>query len=595
MKNSIISFFIFISFYSSLEAQTLPYENSRFGIFGSYAANEYANFIGRMGWGSNYTIYWNWTNIHFSNLSAHWTRSNMQLVWDFIEPVLDSAYNWNPDPVMTDSVIVNVYKPGNRIHWLGSFHEGSLFIRTRDTLRNPLSDTIRYKRFVQNAVERYDGDGYMDVNPNVKVKYWQIGNEIYLNSDDSDRINYIKWVKITSAAIHYADTSAKICLIAQTDGFVLSDWLRSVIIALRIGNYFNVIDIHHWGNKNNYQMQAVKQARRMLDSLGLSQVQIWSCENGTWAYQPTNQPYQTQSEQARSLIERYVYNIDLGLNKLFWNNLMEWFAFAGNPGSIYNSMGLVGDGALNGEPPQNFNRPRICYFAYKLLSSVIDADTARYSGKMSNHNEPNLYAYKYVSLTADSLARYILWKNSGTQNVSFHINTQTALVTNMITDSLGNILEEYTAVADSSGNISINIGVDPLLVREVSSIGIINISGEIPSSYILNQNYPNPFNPATKIKFDIIPPLPAPRLRQAGLNPLLSKEGKDFRQNAGRQGVVLKVYDVLGREVATLVNDQLSPSTYEVEFNGTNYPSGVYYYKLTARNFSDTKKMVLIK
>jgi hypothetical protein len=65
----------------------------------------------------------------------------------------------------------------------------------------------------------------------------------------------------------------------------------------------------------------------------------------------------------------------------------------------------------------------------------------------------------------------------------------------------------------------------------------------------------------------------------------------------GGRGVFTKlvIYDILGHEVATLVNEQLHPGTYEVEWDGTNYSSGVYYYKLTAGNYMETKKMVLIK
>jgi photosystem II stability/assembly factor-like uncharacterized protein len=117
------------------------------------------------------------------------------------------------------------------------------------------------------------------------------------------------------------------------------------------------------------------------------------------------------------------------------------------------------------------------------------------------------------------------------------------------------------------------------------TIGIQKIAGNIPGEFKLSQNYPNPFNPATKIRFDIRPPL----------NPLHSKEGKDGRQDVGRQGVVLKVYDILGREVQTLVNENLSPGIYEVDFDGTNYSSGVYYYTLKAENFTQTKKLVLVK
>ena len=103
-------------------------------------------------------------------------------------------------------------------------------------------------------------------------------------------------------------------------------------------------------------------------------------------------------------------------------------------------------------------------------------------------------------------------------------------------------------------------------------VGIQPISNEIPTSYMLSQNYPNPFNPTTKIQF-AIPPLKGVR----GMN------------------TKLMIYDILGREVATLVNQQLKPGSYEVEWDGSNYPSGVYFYKLSTESFTNTKRMVLIK
>ncbi|HEY3250614.1 MAG TPA: T9SS type A sorting domain-containing protein [Ignavibacteria bacterium] len=105
-------------------------------------------------------------------------------------------------------------------------------------------------------------------------------------------------------------------------------------------------------------------------------------------------------------------------------------------------------------------------------------------------------------------------------------------------------------------------------------IAVENISTEIPREFRLFQNFPNPFNPTTKIKFDI-PPLSFNK----GLQPL----------------VQIKVYDILGSEAATLVNEQLKPGTYEIEWDASNYPSGVYYYKLVADDFTETKRMVLIK
>jgi photosystem II stability/assembly factor-like uncharacterized protein len=104
------------------------------------------------------------------------------------------------------------------------------------------------------------------------------------------------------------------------------------------------------------------------------------------------------------------------------------------------------------------------------------------------------------------------------------------------------------------------------------SVFVNNTSSEIPSTYSLSQNYPNPFNPSTTIKFSI-------------------PENGKLKNGI----VILKVYDILGNEVATLVNESLKPGTYETTFDGSMLPSGVYFYKICAGDFSETKKMLMIK
>ncbi len=97
---------------------------------------------------------------------------------------------------------------------------------------------------------------------------------------------------------------------------------------------------------------------------------------------------------------------------------------------------------------------------------------------------------------------------------------------------------------------------------------------KLATDFILYQNYPNPFNPTTTIKFTI-PSVETP-----------------YRASLQTK---LIVYDILGREVKTLINKQLQPGEYEVQFDGSNLPSGVYFYRLNAGEFSDSKKMFLIK
>lgn len=102
-------------------------------------------------------------------------------------------------------------------------------------------------------------------------------------------------------------------------------------------------------------------------------------------------------------------------------------------------------------------------------------------------------------------------------------------------------------------------------------VGINQLSTKVPVDYSLSQNYPNPFNPVTKIKFNI---------------PSIGN---------GRDRSVMKIYNALGHEVQVLVNESLQPGTYEVDWDASSHPSGVYFYNLRSGNFSDTKKMVLIK
>ncbi len=102
---------------------------------------------------------------------------------------------------------------------------------------------------------------------------------------------------------------------------------------------------------------------------------------------------------------------------------------------------------------------------------------------------------------------------------------------------------------------------------DVNAIGITPVSNNVPANYSLEQNYPNPFNPATNIKFDV------------------PKSGH----------VMLAVYDMLGNRVELIVNNELHAGSYTADFHANNLASGVYFYRLEAGDFVQTKKMMLTK
>ena len=127
---------------------------------------------------------------------------------------------------------------------------------------------------------------------------------------------------------------------------------------------------------------------------------------------------------------------------------------------------------------------------------------------------------------------------------------------------------------DGSGNVFVTgqsegsgTGTDYATVKYSQSVGINQISSEIPDKFSLSQNYPNPFNPFTKINYE---------LRVTNYAKLV-------------------VYDVIGKEVVTLVNEKQSPGTYQVEFDAGSLTSGIYFYRLTSGDFTDTRRMMLIK
>ena len=116
------------------------------------------------------------------------------------------------------------------------------------------------------------------------------------------------------------------------------------------------------------------------------------------------------------------------------------------------------------------------------------------------------------------------------------------------------------------GNNSDFIGIDEISIYR-TNVGINPINSNVPGNYSLMQNYPNPFNPSTKINFAI---------PKAGL-------------------ITVKVYNILGKEITTLVNENLPAGNYSVNFSGSNLTSGVYFYRLESNGYTATKKMLLTK
>ncbi len=158
-------------------------------------------------------------------------------------------------------------------------------------------------------------------------------------------------------------------------------------------------------------------------------------------------------------------------------------------------------------------------------------------------------------------------------NITYNkFNVQEYANTGYLIDCSGIQSGNYYLRLFTSSNDNVDLSISDIqrddIVLEKSNLLVRNFKGEgIPTVYDLAQNFPNPFNPSTAIRYQI---------PQDGI-------------------VTLKIYDILGSEVATLVNEEKVAGKYEVNFNASSLASGVYIYKIQSGSFINSKKMLLLK
>ncbi|RPI65099.1 MAG: T9SS C-terminal target domain-containing protein [Ignavibacteriales bacterium] len=198
-----------------------------------------------------------------------------------------------------------------------------------------------------------------------------------------------------------------------------------------------------------------------------------------------------------------------------------------------------------------------------FLSSIIAAQNT-YSIQPGVNNNQIVLELSNTSLseTANNLEVKLI-RNS--QNLTF----------NQTEKLIENITQGEEIEAAFTFDVDYNIGnaeADTLefMITDGNAIYLTKqfiLQYSIPTEYKLEQNYPNPFNPSTSIRYQV----------------------------SSISQVSIKVYDILGNEVTTLVNEQKEPGYYEIDFNAGSFASGVYIYRLQANNYVSTKKMMLLK
>jgi len=218
-------------------------------------------------------------------------------------------------------------------------------------------------------------------------------------------------------------------------------------------------------------------------------------------------------------------------------------------------------------PPQGFSTSHLSYDTTKIVGNAVD--------------DPNFNRIGMVQGTGGDSVTYLI---PALPNAEYRITAEvcyqtikTELVDHIRPINNGDI-NRFVNMYDALPNVPF------IMKQEVLDIVTgVEDDKSIVNEFNLEQNYPNPFNPSTKIKYTI--------------------PNVETHRDASLQMVTLKVYDMLGNEVATLVNKEQPAGTYEVEFFADGLTSGIYFYKLTAGNpainsepvYTETKKMIILK
>jgi hypothetical protein len=190
--------------------------------------------------------------------------------------------------------------------------------------------------------------------------------------------------------------------------------------------------------------------------------------------------------------------------------------------------------------------------------------------KLLSHELTSLTSFEwYEGYTVDT--DYWGWLNHGSIDPEYISNTADGPVTISAQDPINLTPQDsmvvYYALSFGNDQTEMLDNMDLAVAKYQNITAVARENNLVPESFVLSQNFPNPFNPATKISFSV----------------------------PSRQNVILKVYNSLGQEVSELVNAEMSPGNYTVDFNASSLSSGVYFYKISTEDFSLTKKMLLLK
>jgi len=470
-------------------------------------------------------------------------------------------------------------------------------------------DTTKWKTFVNALVDRYDGDGINDaswLNTNYRITQWHIGQEwqrIWCTQNPPDSLStaqeFTKYVNMTYAVIKakqplsqisFAGIDTRHDLEAYYDGYSTQKTIcvnqsctspvtinnpsqvglipgfiakrRNVLYILR-NALSDEIDIHQYGRWT--EIPKVVQWLKDSANLGNRKVVFYegggpfckSCENISHSVNDTDGrlPAALVRDNASYVVYYFITGFSSEVKNMHWHIGSEYTIW----GATWGDLNLM---SINYVPKPSF-------YTYRWLAKTVfsnqDADT------VVRVQESNSYLYHY---RINPMGLHIIWSTSVVD--SFIVNGTGTLYrwdipttcNSVYPTACDSVVQTSSVNVSGSTTITLTNGV-PVFYSWGNVLTEVSESRSfIPTIPTLYQNYPNPFNPTTTIRFSI----------------------------PQHSYVTLKIFDVLGREVATLVDGELNLGVHSVVFNARGLASGVYFYQLIAAGgFIEAKKMFIIK
>jgi len=429
----------------------LPFEDSPFGFHPAFVAPD-------VGKGDRWSC--------AREIGIHWHRPVVYAFWFMCQPTYrdyaDGVFHWD----QLDRHLGEVPK-----------HINVLWNLSARTYTQPDSflprDVEGYKRYVRAVVERYDGDGAGDAPGSPVVRYWQVENEPNLARWAGTPKHYAELLRHTWEAAKQADPHCTI-VIGGVGGWVgsgpnssLRGFRRFYLPVLKRldGIGFDVFDYHWYGNATgDYRGygRVHDEVRQALDAHGFKHAPIWITEMGSYSGDPSDNPPQSEQQQAADLVRRYVYPISLGVEKIFWAfGLVEGFK---HDDGYFDHTGLIYNG--HGTSDKGRGVRKVGYYTYRLMTSKLEGK--RFSGELANL-PANVHAYRFGH--APELVTVIWWdwwsEPEAKQKTVALPSDCDARVTSAITDRHGT--RNCWQAQAVGGEVVVALGREPCFIERADS------------------------------------------------------------------------------------------------------------------------------